>query len=304
MEHAAKIAYQNKDIISKAFADAMQGKSFNVYGLQLPKIKTVISANLPGIEVNELRIDDIFVLEDGSFVIVDYESEYRFSNKIKYLGYILRVVKRLIGLGYALATIRLHVVVIYTGKTKRGSTKSMLDLGAMRMYTHEAFLTEIEATKEKERIEQTIKAGERLSEEDIMLICVMALSYEQLEDQQRAIRELVEMAKGIKDEETQRFTLGAILGFTDKVMEQEVAEDIIRRLTMTKIGRIYEEQKLAYGKEMAEQAAAQATEKTRIDTMYENLKNMMEELGTSLSKAMDVLKVSDSDREILMKRFE
>ncbi len=62
MEHATKIAYQNKDIISKAFADAMQGKSFNVYGLQLPKIKTVISANLPGIEVNELRIDDIFVL--------------------------------------------------------------------------------------------------------------------------------------------------------------------------------------------------------------------------------------------------
>lgn len=179
-----------------------------------------------------------------------------------------------------------------------------LDLGAMRMYTHEAFLTEIEATKEKERIEQTIKAGERLSEEDIMLICVMALSYEQLEDQQRAIRELVEMAKGIKDEETQRFTLGAILGFTDKVMEQEVAEDIIRRLTMTKIGRIYEEQKLAYGKEMAEQAAAQATEKTRIDTLYENLKNMMDGLGTSLSKAMDVLKVSDSDREILMKRFE
>ena len=69
---------------------------------------------------------------------------------------------------------------------------------------------------------------------------------------------------------------------------------------MTKIGRIYEEQKLAYGKEMAEQAA----EKTHIDTLYENLKNMIEELGTSLSKAMDVLKVSDSDREILMKRFE
>ena len=69
---------------------------------------------------------------------------------------------------------------------------------------------------------------------------------------------------------------------------------------MTKIGRIYEEQKLAYGKEMAEQA----TEKTRIDTMYDMAVNLIKSSKCSMIQALDNLGIIGDDREILMKRFK
>jgi hypothetical protein len=35
------------------------GKSFSVYGLDIPKIIQVLPTNLPEIEANELRIDNL-----------------------------------------------------------------------------------------------------------------------------------------------------------------------------------------------------------------------------------------------------
>ena len=67
-----EIAYQNKDIFSKLIGERMKGKSFAAYGLDMPKIVSVEPTNLPDIEANELRIDNIFGLEDGTFAIVDY----------------------------------------------------------------------------------------------------------------------------------------------------------------------------------------------------------------------------------------
>ena len=40
-------------------------------------------------------MDNLFMLEDDSFAIVDYESEYSEENKGKYLGYVARLAKRL-----------------------------------------------------------------------------------------------------------------------------------------------------------------------------------------------------------------
>lgn len=33
-------------------------------------------------------------MEDGTYVIVDYEAEYKKSNKVKYLNYIVRVLEK------------------------------------------------------------------------------------------------------------------------------------------------------------------------------------------------------------------
>ena len=50
-----------------------------------------------------------------------------------------------------------------------------------------------------------------------------------------------------------------ILSFTDKIIDEEVAEEIRRRLEMTKVGRIIYEEKIAYGKEVAERVTKEVT---------------------------------------------
>ena len=81
------VAYQNKDITSKYFADEYKDTLFKAYGLELPRIVRMEPTELPVVEVNDMAVDNLFLLEDGSYAIVDYESEYNEENKIKYLGY-------------------------------------------------------------------------------------------------------------------------------------------------------------------------------------------------------------------------
>ena len=40
-------------------------------------------------------MDNLFLLEDDTYALVDYESENRTKNRIKYVNYIARVVERL-----------------------------------------------------------------------------------------------------------------------------------------------------------------------------------------------------------------
>ena len=91
---ADRIAYQNKDITSKLLAETFVGKSLNVYGLDLPRIKRILPTNLPVIWANELRLDNLFELEDGSLLLIDYESAYHDFDKITYGQYMLRVAER------------------------------------------------------------------------------------------------------------------------------------------------------------------------------------------------------------------
>ncbi len=50
--------------------------------------------NLPQIQVNEMRIDNLFLLEDDLIAIIDYESAVKWENHLKYLIYIVRILER------------------------------------------------------------------------------------------------------------------------------------------------------------------------------------------------------------------
>ena len=52
------IAWQNKDIEFKILSEAYREKSFEAYGLKLPRIKEVLPTNLPEVSANELRMDN------------------------------------------------------------------------------------------------------------------------------------------------------------------------------------------------------------------------------------------------------
>ncbi len=95
MDDKENIAYQNKDIMSKVLTEEFKGKSFEAYGVHLPKIVDSRPTEMAAVEANELRLDRLFELEDGSYLIVDYESDYTEAKKAKYLSYVARLSKTL-----------------------------------------------------------------------------------------------------------------------------------------------------------------------------------------------------------------
>ena len=119
-EQDVAIAYQNKDIVAKLFGDRMKGKPLSLFGFGTDlKVVGVKPTNIPIVQARELRMDNLFELEDGSVAILDYESEYKKSNFIKYGRYIMDVADRYLREG---KEPDIHMAVLYTADIEKAGT--------------------------------------------------------------------------------------------------------------------------------------------------------------------------------------
>ncbi len=236
-----EIAYQNKDITSKMLAENFRGKSFQVYGLDLPEIRNVLPTNIPTVKAHELRLDNIFELADGTAAIVDYESGYSEEDKVKYLNYLTGIANRF--LKDKKPCPQLRMIVIYTADVEREQVSTRYDIGALRLDVECAFLSELDSDRIYQKLKLKVEQNEPLDDEELMEFIILPLSYRTKEEKQRKIRETVDLATKIQDRGQQLFTLAGILTFTDKLIDRETASRIRRAIEMTQVAQIFEEEK-------------------------------------------------------------
>lgn len=241
VKQKSPITYHNKDVISKIFGENLKEKSLDVYGINIPRIKAVLPTNLPVVEANEMRLDNIFQLEDDSIALIDYESKYEYADKIKYLNYVVRTLKRNELIGKLDKPIRM--IVIYTGDVKKGSTEAKLDTGCLQFTVEEVFLSELNAVQIETALTERIEKNGTLTDREQMQFVILPLIYAGKKSKQEAIRRCFELAKKIRSSEMQRFLLSGLLVFTDKVIAKEDSERIKRWINMTKVGQLFEEEK-------------------------------------------------------------
>ncbi len=235
------IAYQNKDITSKLLAENFKGKTFRVYGLDIPEVKAVLPTNIPSVRANELRLDNLFELADGTVALVDYESEYAKENKVKYLNYLAGIADRY--QRERKTCPRLRMIVIYTGDIERRQVSAEYDIGAVRMKLEPAFLSELDSGGLFRHLKEKVERNEPLNDEELMEFIILPLSYRKREEKEEKIRESVSLAAQIQDRNQQVFALAGILTFADKLIDMETANKTRRMIEMTKIGWIIEQEK-------------------------------------------------------------
>lgn len=288
------IAYQNKDITSKILGEKLKNKSFSVYGVKVPKIIRVLPTNLPAIQANELRIDNLFLLEDGSLALVDYESDYKHEDKIKYLDYIARTIKRCMEeedaqIAYPL---KIRMIVIYTADIEPRQTCSVLDVGCLRVQVEEAFLKQINSRETETHLKNRIDEGKALSDEEQMQLIILPLTYPGREEKQECIRRCFEMVKKVGDESVQSFILSGMLVFSDKVIARDDSKKIKEWLMLTKVGQLFEEEKLEYAQKLVEEE--------KEHTVVKMLKK-----GFPVSEILELIDgITEADVELIQKNIK
>ena len=230
------IVYQNKDVTSKVFADMFGEKSLNVYGLNLPRVKRILPTNLPVIEANERRPDAVIEFVDGSFAVIDYESVFREEKMITYGEYLLRLAARLTKDGIPFTKIRM--VVIYTADVTRDQVITRYDREGFKIRTEAAFLSELDSECIRAKLNAKVKAGEPLSDEELMEFIILPLSYRSKEKKKEILTEAVELAGQIGDSKTSTFILSGLMVFSDKIIDEETREKIRRSIQMTQIEKM------------------------------------------------------------------
>lgn len=250
-----EIAYQNKDITAKLMAETLKGKSLAAFGLPGLKIADILPTNLPAIESNELRLDNLFLLTDGSLAIIDYESVFSRDNFVKYFNYIARVIRRFANRRELGRLKQLKMVVIYTADVERAEER--YDLGGVILFVESAYLIHRNGSQIYSRLKTRIELGEALTEEELMELMILPLTVKGKKRKQEIIEKTVDLARQLPDRSSQLKAVAGILTFTDKVIDRAYAEKLKEEMQMTLVGQMLIEEGMEKGMEKGMQKGMQ-----------------------------------------------
>lgn len=270
------IAYQNKDIVSKIFGHGLKEKSLEVYGIPMSRVVNVLPVNLPAIEASELSTDNLFELEDHSVALIDYESQYTELSKVKYINHIARFLKRY-GAGR-----NVRMIVLYTCNVR--NINPMLDVGCLKLTIEPGYLSKIHMDTVLTPIADKIQRGERLTDQELMLLVILPLTKQKKSAQRAALKEIVELAKQIADEDQQLFAISGALTFADKIVDSKYANQVKEWIMMTKVARLFEEEKMEAVRrvEMEKDAALEKANIEKLQTLQALKKAQQEKLALKL----------------------
>ena len=234
------ITYHNKDVASKAIGEALIGKSLSPFGLPGLSIIDILPTNLPAIESNELRLDNLFLLSDGSIAIIDYESEYSRENFVKYVNYIARVIKRYSDLKKLKLLKQIKVIIIYTADVEQA--EEIFDLGGIILKVEAAYLVNQDSDETYRSISDKIFRKDPLDDEDIMKMMVLPLTVKGNTEKNNLAIKTIELAKNIDDTSVFHKVLAGVLTFSDKFLDADYGKKVRNLMYMTKVERmIFEE---------------------------------------------------------------
>ena len=134
-------------------------------------------------------------------------------------------------------------------------------MGAVKLVIEPVFLSEVDGDEIFSRLREKVENGELLSDQEQMELVIFPLTYRKKEEKRRRIGEAVELASRIQNREQQVFVLAGIMTFTDKVIDEDTANEIRRVIGMTKIGMMIEREK-----EEAVMAERRKTEEAQRET--------------------------------------
>ena len=226
-----------RDVLHEVLEQVYKGKSFAVLGIKLPPIREL----LPAIPLRDGFIDSLFLLEDGTYAVVEYASGCHKTDMAQYPNYIAKVIEKY---DKGDGNFDLHLIIIYTGDVEKADP--VFDCGCLTLHPKQVFLSRIDGGAEFDAIRQKIHSGIVLTDDDLMKLVVLPLSVPDSEGKQKMLEKVVDLAEQITDEEQRIFTLSGVIVASDKFINRDYMDQIRRRINMTQLGQLYEKEKIEY----------------------------------------------------------
>ena len=125
----------------------------------------------------------------------------------------------------------------------------------------EAFLIDQDSAAIWMSLKEKIENKTRLSDEDLMRMVIYPLTFKGNALKRQAVTDIITLAKGMKDKQRMAFALKLIYVFSDKFITDEDADRIKEVLTMTKVDRLYYEERRKAIEETTRKVTEDVTER-------------------------------------------
>ena len=279
------------DVMFKVLSQHYKDKSFEVYGFDVPKVKRLLPSNYPTVTATEVFSDNVFELVDGSLLILEYESSPIAKDFLKYCKYVINALEREHEEDNKIRNVTIGVV--YTGDVK--TAPAVFDVGALRIQVQQVFLSKFDTAVLYAELEAKINSGEVLTDDEVMKLIILPLTQSDKARKQRLIEDTIDLAKQIHDEAKQMFTVAGILTATNKFIDREYSEMVKGWIKMTKVARLFEEEKIEAVNKAINETVLATSKKER--TQFASA--MLAE-GEDILKIMKFTKLTRSEIEALL----
>ena len=289
------IAYQNKDIASKLTAELLVGNYLGPFGLPEKKVVGLLPTNLPAVESNELRLDNLFEMEDGAVAILDYESEFSRENFVKYLNYVARIMRRYANQKSLDQLKKLKILVIYTADVSQA--QEVYDLGGVVIQVEASYLIHQNTKEIYGRLKEKVSRGEELNVTERMELMILPLTIKGKKEKQEYIQKAIELAKKMEDRRQGAQVIAGILTFTDKILDPAYAKRVKGEIKMNLVSQMIFQDGFDSGVEQGmnqgiTMGITQGSEKKLIQQVCRKLqkKKSPETISEELEEELEVIK--------------
>lgn len=167
----------------------------------------------------------------------------KWENNLKYLNYIVRILGR-----YKKEPLRkIRMIVIYTADVETAPEE--FSAGCITLRLEQAFLSQIESESTRKELAGKLEKEIPLSDDELMKLIVLPLTYKGAKQKKWAVKEAVRMAGQILDTEKKMFVLSGILIFADKIIDATTAKYIKEAIRMTQVAELLLEEGRKEGRE-------------------------------------------------------
>lgn len=219
-----RIHRNGADIIQRLMATNMIGeRPLIALTIDTAKVKEVLSTDLPEIQTKDDKADTLYLLEDGTYLHVEYQTTAKKDDVLRFAGYVMRLYNNLKDKEPLIKS-----VVVYAPHISPENVVDTVDMGVLRYQFQSVFLRELNLEERYQEVLKRIRKDPaiRLSDEDKMVIIYKPLANSDLKDVENDSLRIVSDLQALESE-LERAKLGSSMFVLMKKYLSEQAEKLI-----------------------------------------------------------------------------
>lgn len=215
------VAHQNNDIVLKIIAAAFGADFFRRFGLALAPIIAGLPAEFPQLAVRTREVDLLFRLADGAVLHLEFQTQRRLEDLLRFAEYHLAIYKQYGG--------PVYTVVIYGAGIR--SAPAPLTTGSVVFSPTNILLGRQNGAAVLAALEQKVARGDTLTATDRIDLILLPLMGHRRRPRTEVLRKAATLARALPREQ-QELTVGALLGLAYHYIGEETVTAILEELSM------------------------------------------------------------------------
>ena len=224
---SAKISKHVNDILQKHTCALLRDVVPEFYGFKTGKVKELINPELPDVSVVGGGTDMVFLTDEDAYLHLGFETGKDQGDIIKHLNYDARLVQR--------DGRNVDTIIIYTADVKEAPQG--IQSQTLTYNPHVILMAEYDGDAIYVELNTKIKAGEELSDKDILNLLFLPLMRTTIPRNELAAKS-AEIASTIPDPVKRNSCVAAAYAFAHKYLSEEELEKILEVVKMSDMGTL------------------------------------------------------------------